>query len=277
MSDELQNTTPPSTEIVTNPVTIVPSISVETTLLKPESADIAFEPEEIVTDAEKRTEEYAALLKLPAYSPVATADSEVRNLFRDSVLAQALDAVQLTCVYPICGHLSLTPDKKLHVCRRKAGLNTTHEMVGRCFIHDPDGSFIEPASPFARHLSHIPSLQHLLADMQSSKSQFTALNQELAMGRTVLAAYLKKLNSSGRYTNRNQDTLANIMMALELIRKLAESAAKIQTLGSQQLTLDSVTQFLWKVQQIIEQEVLDPHTRLRIFDRIATEIQFETQ
>ena len=231
-------------------------------------------PVEVVSSEDTKIQEYSQLLQLPAFSPVATASTEVRSAYPETVLMEAVDAAQFTSTYPICGHLSLSPEKRLVVCRRRAGLNTKHESLGRCFVHDPEGAHMEPVSPYARQLRHYSTLQELFSDMESSKEQFRSLNQELTMARTVLAAQLKQLNSSARYTARNQDVMSNIMGCLEVIRKLAESAAKIQTLGSQQVTIDSITAFLWQVQQIIEQEVVDAHTRLRIFDRISTEVKF---
>lgn len=218
---------------------------------------------------------YRTLLQLPANSPVATASREIKAAFQDTILMEAVDAAQFTCAYPICGHLTLSPDKRLMVCRRRAGLNTKHEGVGRCFQHDPDGAFVEPASPYARHLSHVATIQDLFQDMESSKEQFRSLNQELTMARTILSAQLGQLNPNARNTTKNQEVMACIMSCLEQIRKLAESAAKIQAAGAQQLTLDGITAFLWTVQQIIEQEVGEPTSRLRIFDRIATEAKFD--
>lgn len=229
-------------------------------------------------DAEKKRkiniQRYAQSLQLPANSPVGTASQEIKGLHSELSLMEAVDAAQFGSAYPLCAHLSLSPEKKLVICRRRAGLNTKHENLGRCFIHDPEGAFVEPASPYARQLSHHSTLQELFQDMEGSKDQFRSLNQELTMARTILGAQLKQLNQSGRWTARNNDVMANIMQCLEIVRKLSESSAKINAVGSQQLTIDSVTAFLWQIQQIIEQEVSDPHARLRIFDRAATEAKF---
>lgn len=213
------------------------------------------------------------LLALPAYSPVATASADVHRVFKYEALLKAVDDAQLQHGYPICAHLSLAGEKKLVICTRRAGINTNHDGVGRCSHHDPVTAAIQPSSPYARYLGHFPTLQDLFADIDASRPQFQELGQELTMARTVLARMLQQLGV-GQSRMKMDDTLGKILQCLELIRRLAESTAKIKSIGNQQLTLDSVTAFLWLVNRIIEEEVSDASVRLRVMDRIATEARF---
>lgn len=203
------------------------------------------------------------------------ASAEVRRKFSDPEIMEALDAIQFVHTYPICGFLSVSPEKKLEVCARKAGVYTKHEGNGPCFVHDASGCLVVPASPYARNLVNCASIQEIFHEMVESQGEFRGLNQELAMARTILAAQLQRLDGGDKKNSlKNQEIYGSIMACLDSIRKLAESTAKINSLNNQNLTIEGVYAFLWTVTRIMEEELTDPHVRVKVLDRIASEAVF---
>lgn len=185
-------------------------------------------------------------------------------------LAKILEEVSFTYAYRICGHFSTDKDNNLNCCVLKAGQNTVHEGNGKCYIHDNNTALI--TSPYAKHLKGLETLQSAFSDFEARQSEMKQIYQEMSLARAILTQYLGQLQV-GKH-GKNDELFKNIFYYIDLLRKMAETISKINTNVAQSITIDSITAFLWSVQRIIEEEVMDQTVRCRIFDKIATQANF---
>jgi len=185
-------------------------------------------------------------------------------------LAKILEEISFTYAYRICGHFSIDKENVLKCCTLKAGQHTNHENQGKCYLHDNPGTIL--SSPYTKHLKGLGSLQESFSDFEARQSEMKQIYQEMALARAILSEYLSQLKVGK--TGKNDELFKNIFYYIDLLRKMAETISKINTNVAQSITLDSITAFLWSVQKIIEDEVLDQTVRCRIFDKIANQASF---
>lgn len=210
---------------------------------------------------------------LPVESSVVQADPMVLEKYPIGELTKLVENEQFRYAYLICGHLSIGRDQSLQICTREAGQDTSHRGSGRCCRHEPAALSIQPRSSYTQFLLGNSTLQSIFEEFLQRSGRVKDLTEELAIARTVLSATLQDLKSSSKRYEK-QEVFRDVVVSLELIRKIAKSMADIQQAESAGITLDSVTSFLWQIQKIVEEELVDPETRIRIFDRIATECKF---
>lgn len=212
--------------------------------------------------------------ELPIHSPVKITSPAVLAKYSEPDLERLIENVQFQHAYPICGHCGLGRAGDLHVCCNKAGLNTKHEGVGRCQQHETEIFASSRAiSPYTRHLREYSTLQEIFQEFDQRTSEMRELRQEISLARTVLSAQLQMLKRDR--PGRNDELYKNILLYLEQIRRLVESVAKVEALQAQGITMEGINAFLWQVQRILDEEIVDPSLKVRIFDRIATEANFQ--
>jgi hypothetical protein len=211
--------------------------------------------------------------ELPIDSPLNQLDNRVLSRYSMEGLTLALENLQFQHTYLICGHCSLNNDGSLQICNISAGSGTSHEGQGRCQQHD--SPFLKAQSPYIRQLSQYRTLQELFAEFEGIQGSVKDLKQELSIARTVLAAKLRQLDGSVNPV-RNNEHYRDILFTLESIRKVAKSMADIEQAESQGITVNSINGYLWQMQNILNEEITDNNTLVRIFDRIATECKFIT-
>src|SRR6266853_5453869 len=207
---------------------------------------------------------------LPIDSPLSSVEDRILKLHSWDVLERSVDDLQFQFAYKICGHLSLDQQKKLVVCSNKAGLNTKHESIGRCYLHD--AQVYKARSPYTRHLRQFDTLQEIFEEFENREKKLNDLSEEISIARSALSPQLSYFEK-GKF-GKNDMVFKNVVLALEMIRKIAESIAKIQQAESSGITLQSITSFLYQISEILNQEIVDSNLRIRILDRCASECSF---
>jgi hypothetical protein len=207
---------------------------------------------------------------LPIDSPFHSLEDRVLNLYSVEVIERNLTDLQFQYSYKICGNVSLDDKKQLSICTNKAGAQTPHEGTGRCNRHD--GQLFKARSPYTRHLRQYDSLQEVFESFENREKKLNDLSEEINLGRMALS-YQLSLLEKGKM-GKNDMTFKNIILGLEMIRKLGGEIAKIQQAESSGITLQSVTSFLFQVSEIMNQEIPSQDMRIRVLDRIATECNF---
>lgn len=204
---------------------------------------------------------------LPLDSPLVGLDEQVIAQVGYDNLKRALDDLAFQYVYPLCSHVSLDERKQLKVCCNAAGLQTAHPGVGRCYAHDRQ--LIRPRSPYAQYLAGHSDLQSVFETFQNRERKLNDLSDELSIARSMLALQVRQFETGK--SGRNDEAFRNTILSLEMIRKIVDTIAKVQLTESSGITLPAITAFLWQVADILQQELVDSGTRIRILDRIATE------
>lgn len=205
---------------------------------------------------------------LPINSPLVNLPAPLLQKYDITDLGRQLEDLQLQYNFQICGHVSQDREGNAVFCCVPAGTDTSHPGYGRCARH----AGVPALSPYARYLRGHPTLQAVFTEFMERQQSFRQLDAELALARSVLTALLRELQVNSRA--RNTETFGQILLYLEQIRKLSESMSKIQQMQAQGITVESISAFLWQVQTIIDQELVDTTAKARIFDRIATECEF---
>jgi hypothetical protein len=207
---------------------------------------------------------------LPIDSPFFSLEDHILKLHSVETLEKCLEDLQFQIAYKICGHISLDDKKGIVVCSNKAGGGTGHENTGRCYQHDKLS--YKARSPYTRHLKQFETLQEIFETFENREKKLNDLSEEISIGRMALAHQLSLLEK-GKF-GKNDMLFKNIILALEMIRKIAESIAKIQQAESSGITTQSITSFLYQVSEILNQEIVDKNSLTRILDRVATECSF---
>lgn len=208
---------------------------------------------------------------LPCDSPLnGPVDPRLLQLFGLETLERALEDTQFQIQYTVCGHLSLSFEKQIVVCTVPAGNQTKHDGVGRCSRHD--NTTLRARSPYTTALRQYQTLEEIFETFSQRERRLNDLSDEITIARTALHLQLSYIEKDRR--SANEDRIKNVMLCLEQIRRTAHSMALIQQTESQGITEPAIRGFLWQIAQIIEEEVVEPATRVRIMDRIATEARF---
>lgn len=205
---------------------------------------------------------------LPIDSPLFQVEERILQEYSLDTLENGILDLQFQYSYKICGAITLDK-KKLNICSNKAGVNTQHEGVARCYLHDK--VIYQPRSPYTKYLRHFDTLQEVFEEFQNREKSLD-LGEEVSIAKTALA-YQLTLMQKGRNGN-NDFVFKNIILALEMVRKIQESISKIKQAESAGITLQSITSYLYQVSEIISQEIADGNIRNRILDRVATEATF---
>jgi len=208
--------------------------------------------------------------ELPVDSPLRIVPADIAAEVSIETLGQWHDNLQLQYAFPICGFPHRDPKKQIVICTNRAGLNTTHLDEGRCFRHEIPEQIIR--STYARQLVGFSSLQEIFEEVSARQKGIKDLSDEITMARTVLAHNISQLKQ-GQF-GKNDALFSTILKTLEQIRKLAESIAGIEEREARGLTMESISGFLWHLHRILDEELLNPEGKARIFDRIATECMF---
>ncbi len=209
--------------------------------------------------------------ELPIESPLDSIEARILALYPKTELARYLEDVQFQFDFVICGFYSLSKDKTVQICTNAAGLNTNHKGTGRCQVHEmPE---LEVRSVYSKQLRDYSSLQEIFEEFSNRKNSIKGLDEEITLARTILGQLLSTLKTNQGDAKR-QDTFRLIMQVLDSIRKTAESIANIEEKQSKGLTMDSISAFLWQLQRILDEEIIDNAQKIRIFDRISTECSF---
>jgi hypothetical protein len=207
---------------------------------------------------------------LPVDSPFFSLEERILKLYSVEQLEIALEDLQFQIAYKICGHVSLGSKNEVVVCTNAAGSSTKHQGVGRCHSHDK--AIYRPRSPYTAHLKSFSSLQEVFEQFQNREKKLNDISDEMGIARTALSYQLGLLKE--KRDGYNNEIFKNIILCLEMVRKIAESIAKIQQAESSGITLQSVTSFLYQVSEILNQEIVSKDVLTRILDRVSTECSF---
>lgn len=210
--------------------------------------------------------------ELPIDSPFNELDpnGEILRQFSLSDLNRATQDLQFQYNFPLCRHVSINTRKELVICTNPAGQYTQHEGHGRCARHEM--TLIKPRSPYVSKLVGYTDIQELFESFSNREKKLNDLTEEINIARTMLGMQLKRLEKGK--SGQNDDAFRNILAALESVRRLGETMAKIGLAESNGVTYKAIEAFLWQITEILNQEIADPDQRIRILDRVATECVF---
>ena len=210
---------------------------------------------------------------LPIDSPLSTVGNDVLKLYSMDELDAELTSLSFQYSYPICGNIIV--DRKrpsgISICCEPAGQSTSHVGTGRCLRHETQ-LILAPRSPYTEYLSKFDTLQQIFERFQSRDRAIKDLSEEMNLARTALAFQVTRLQKDK--DAKNDAVFDKVILSLEMIRKIAKSMADIQQTEAAGITMESIDAMLWAIQRIMDEEISDVTVRLRIFDRIATEVGF---
>lgn len=210
--------------------------------------------------------------ELPKDSPLYSVSKDILAEVPLETLAIWHENTQLQSTFPICGfpHRDRTREKRVIICANRAGLNTKHLDEGRCYIHE----FPEQLqrTSYARQLVGFSSLQEIYEEIATRQKGIKDLSEEITMARSILASQLSELRTGK--SGKNSEVFSMVLKAIEQIRKTADTIASIEEKEARGLTMESISGFLWHLHRILNEELLEPKHKARIFDRIAEECIF---
>lgn len=213
---------------------------------------------------------------LPIDSPLNVVSNDILKLHAMEELDNMLTELSLQYAYPICGMITVDRHRTsgVKICCERAGANTNHPDVGRCLRHETNIK-LAPRSPYTQYLKGIDTLQQIFERFQSRDRAIKDLTDEMNLARAALAFQTNRLEKNK--DARNEAVFDKMILCLEMIRKIGKTMSDIQQQEANGITMESIDGMLWAISRIIEEEIIEQHTKLRIFDRISTEVGFVQQ